>query len=74
MKGAIAQDMLCLGESYNVCYTSEFMNVEAFVKNEWYRYADFRNIGGILGIGYNNGTGSAFWDNSGAMAPYFQSN
>jgi hypothetical protein len=49
---------------------SEFIKVETFVKNDWYRYADFGNIGGILGLGYN-GTGSAFWNDSGAMAPYF---
>lgn len=46
------------------------MDVKEFVANNWYYYSDLTNIGGVLGLGYN-GTSSAFWNDSGAMVPYF---
>ena len=60
MNGEIAMDMICLGKDYTLCYMSEFMNVDLFKANNWLFYAEFTNIGGILGIGYNESS-NAFW-------------
>ncbi len=60
MKGEIAMDMICLGKDYTLCYMSEFMNVKSIKQNSWLSYAEFTNIGGILGIGYNESS-IAFW-------------
>ena len=70
MNGPSGEDLICIGDLYSQCYKGGFMLVTSVTENYWLNWADFSNIGGMLGVGYKE-SGSGFWASSGATHPYF---
>ena len=54
---------MCLGVNSTLCYQSNFTGVES-IDNFWLFYYNLKNIGGILGLGFNNQGGGDFWLNN----------
>ena len=52
MNGPSGEDLICIGDLYSKCYKGGFMLVTSVTENYWLNWADFSNIGGMLGVGY----------------------
>ena len=63
MFGNIFADTFCLGPNSSLCYISNFTGVES-IDSLWLYYFNLQNIGGILGLGFNEQGGGDFWHNN----------